>query len=295
MKYTEKNFTTIMFLITLFIIKTSTINAFDFSPITKLNLFGIEKRQDTKNEPLFETCVFYELKKNLIIKNYVQLVNKEVIKILKKYPKLDRSNITFQEFFKIFRNGKYGQIAIELAQSENYVRSYYTFFLKNKKMDKFQFAQFMGLYILEGELLAREIHPTLSKFFPNEHQISKGYRCKVTMYYWEYVITLLRKYYIKFKWATEREIVKRDLFRLYIETHSGKCQIMAGKDCLFFNTLTSSYFGFFNMTNGKKNMNYKMTSLAFATFVFNDISYETCKTEKFDCKVIEKKFNDMKL
>ncbi len=36
-------------------------------------------------------------------------------------------------------------------------------------------------------------------------------------------------------------------------------------------------------------MDYKITKLAFSTFFFYDISHESCKFEKFDCELLEKR------
>jgi len=80
-----------------------------------------------------------------------------------------------------------------------------------------------------------------------------------------------------------KAFLKKEIFRIITQTHTGKCWLMTGKDCKFFDELTAKALGFFNMTYGaKKGLNVDQTKMAFSTFLFRDISVKTCKIRRFD-------------
>lgn len=281
MKSTIENITTLLFFIT--IINIQLYSSFELSSLPNL----------AKNKHLTafaEECYYYDLKSDLIITNYVKKINSIVNRILKEDTKIDIENITFKQFWTIFKNGNYGKIACDLADSEDYVRSYFNYFSIEGKMTRNELVQFMGLYYLEGELLIEEIHPTLSKFFPNDHEIENRKSCRVSIAYWELVNILLEKIYIKFNWDDDTSIIKKEIFEILVNTHTGKCWLMADKDCKFFDYSVTKTLGFFNMTYGRnKGLNVYQTKLAFSTFVFRDISVKTCKLKKFNAEEIEDK------
>jgi len=267
-----------LFFITL--INLQLVNSFELSSLAKL----------TRSPPkaiFTKECYYYDLKSDLVITNYVKKINSIVNRILQQDTKINRENITFAQFWQIFKNGNYGKIACDLAASEDYVRSYFKYFSVNGKMTRAELVQFMGLYYLEGELLIDESHPTLSRFFPNDHNIARRRSCKVALAYWELVNVLLEKIYIKFSFTTTTSITKKEIFKILIQTHTGKCWLIKGKDCKFFDLFTARAAGFFNMTYGKhKGLNLNQTKFAFSTFLFRDISVKTCKNKKFNEQTI---------
>ena len=168
MKTSMHRFNVIMFFIAFLTIQS-------YSSLEIGSIFGeknkiVEKLENSEN---FEALCYYDLKVDLIIKNYVIKIKAEVEKVFKIHTTANRDAIKFSIFNTVFNKGNYGQIAPELAGSEDYVRSYWNYFKNNNSetMTEKEFTKFMGLYYLEGELLVTETHPTLSQFFPNEHNI----------------------------------------------------------------------------------------------------------------------------
>jgi len=279
MKSSLEKTTSLLFFITL--ISLQLFNSLELSSVAKLS--------KSPAETIFtKECFYYDLKSDIIITNYVKKINSIVNRILQQDTKIDRENITFQQFWTIFKNGNYGKIACDLADSEDYVRSYFNYYSIKGKMTRNELVQFMGLYYLEGELLIDESHPTLSKFFPNDHEIARRKSCKISLAYWELVNVLLQKIYVKFSWDVTTTIKKKEIFKILIQTHTGKCWLMSGMDCKFFDSIVSKGLGFFNMTYGRnKGLNLSQTKMLFSTFLFKDISVKTCQNKKFDAREIE--------
>jgi hypothetical protein len=261
----------------------------------ELNSFAKQFSKPIDSEAFTQVC-YYDLKTDMIIKNYVIKIESTVIKLFKESTDVIETDITFEQFWRFFKNGNYGKIACELSDSEDYVRSYFDFFLNEEgKMTYKTFVQFMGLYFLEGELLVMEIHPTLSPLFPNEHNISKSKGCRISLAYWELVNFLLQKIYIQFKWEESRPISKEEIFSILENTHTGKCYIMADKKCKFFDKYISKVLGFMNMSTGaREGLNVFENKMAYSTFLFNDISHQVCTQIKFDAEVIKTKIGALK-
>ena len=68
-----------------------------------------------------EKCEFHTLKNYIIVKDYFKKIHEKTKKIIEKYPLINKNKITFEDFFTIFKNGKYGKIASDLSNSEDYV------------------------------------------------------------------------------------------------------------------------------------------------------------------------------
>jgi hypothetical protein len=247
----------------------------------------------------FEQLCYYELKQDLIIKNYVTKVKDYVKKFFLEHKVTgeQKNSINFQLFWKAFKEGKYGQIATELAGSEDYVKSYWFHFTSDKtKMTEVEFTKFIGLYYLEGELLVAEKHPTLTEFFPNEHNLYGKVACNVGLAYWTLTVELLHRMFIEFKWTvTTKDITKIEIFTILTNTHTGKCLIIAGKKCKWFTEFIGKIMGFFNMSTGKRqNLNIEETKLAYSTMLFQDLYEPACKQTKFDIKKIIEKTKEIK-
>ena len=287
MKATFLKFTTIMFFISLINIQFS----------TSLELSSLANLSTSKLNPLksFEgQCSYYELKEDEVKINYIKKIHLIVNTLIQDIKDIDINNITFNQFRKIFSKGNYGKIATDLAESENYVRSYYDYFLKDDKMSIAELTQFMGLYQLEGELLVEENHPVLSKFYDNGHEVARRKGCKITIAFWELVNNLLKKIYLKFQWTDSTIITKREIFETLINTKTGKCWLMLDKDCKFFDKFVTKTLGFFNESSGsKKGLTVHEAKFAYSTFLFKDISVKTCDTKKFDPKLIEERIQEL--
>lgn len=247
----------------------------------------------------FEQLCYYELKVDLIIKNYVQRVKDYVSKFFldHKISATDRNSISFQLFWKAFKEGKYGQIATELAGSEDYVKSYWFHFTSNEtKMTEVEFTKFIGLYYLEGELLVAEKHPTLTEFFPNEHNLYGKIACNVGLAYWTLTVELLHRMFIEFKWSVTNTVVtKIEIFVIITNTHTGKCWLVDGKKCKWFTEFIGKIMGFFNMSTGnRQNLNIEETKLAYSTMLFQDLYEPACKQNKFEAGKILQLTKDIK-
>merc|ERR1711957_5849 len=280
-KTSMQRFNVIMFLITLLNIQFST--SFDINSLAR------SIKVDTDN---FQELCYYELKVDLIVKNYVIKIQDDVNKIFKIHKDQDRNAIKFEFFSQIFKKGSYGQIAPELSGSEDYVRSYWNYFTKkdSKTMTEKEFTKFMGLYVLEGELLVTETHPTLSEFFPNEHNISKRIGCNIAIAFWKLSSELLYRMFIEFKWSTtNQKITKTEIFTILTNTHTGKCEISMDKKCPYFTTLIGNVLGFFNMSAGNsQSLTTKETKIAYSTFLFSDVFDKKCKQLAFDAEKLQK-------
>jgi hypothetical protein len=252
--------------------------------------------RNIKNGEAFENFCYYDLKTNLIIENYVTKVKSITKKVLLKFPTINTSDINFATFWQIFKEGNYGKIAIELAGSEDYVRSYFDYFKgKDGKLTENNLLHFMGLYYMEGELLVEEIHPTLSFFFKNEHNIAETKGCKVALAFWYLTDSLTKKIFVEFKWGDDKVIDREEIFTILVKTHSGKCWLMADKKCDFFDEILGKTLGFMNMSGGdREGLNVHETKLAYSTFLFNDICEETCKQKKFEAEALAKKIENIK-
>lgn len=235
-------------------------------------------------------CFYYDIKTDLIIENYVEKIRLIVDDIFIKHIEYSRDNISFEQFWAIFKEGKYGLIAPELSKSEEYVRFYYNYFKKSVIMTEADLLQFMGLYILEGELLINHTHPTLSKYYQNVNQVSDTKSCNVTLFFWELVNQMLMKIYVKYEWNDETPINKIEIFKILSETIAGKCWLTNDKDCNFFSSEISKAHGFFNLSGGNPNeLNVYETKMMYATYLFRDISVDICDQKIFNPIVINQK------
>merc|ERR1712032_49135 len=289
MKTILQRFNVIMFLLA--ILNIQTYSSLEIASLTK-----VPKLEKADN---FEQLCYYDLKVDLIIKNYVIRVEDEVAKIFDKNDLVDRNKIKFEFFFKAFKQGNYGKIAPELAGSEDYVRSYWNYFQTKKGSDTMtekDFTKFMGLYYLEGELLIIEAHPTLTEFFPNEHNVNRRIGCNVGLAFWELTTEYLQRIFIQFKYSmTNQKVTKTEIFTIVTNTHTGKCQIMMDKKCPFFTNFIGKVMGFFNMSAGKREyLLTKETKVAYSTFLFSDVYDKSCKQVKFDAETIQKKIKAIK-
>lgn len=286
MIFIKSKFTTTLFFIFLFNVQLH--SSLELSSLANL------VNPNYKNLTAFQgECDYYDLKSELIIINYVKKVNL-VVNTLIQVTNINIENITFEQFRTIFNKGNYGLIATELAESHDYVRSYYNYFLKDGKMTIAEFTQFMGLYYLEGELLVEGYHPTLSIFYPNEHEIKNRRGCKIAIAFWELINNLLMKIYINYHWADITIIEKKEIFEILINTHTGKCWLKYNKDCKFFDEFTAKALGFFNLSSGKnKGLNVSQTKILYSTFLFKDISVQTCKDKKFGKVLIAEKIKNL--
>ena len=284
MQTTLSKFTTFMFFITLINIQfTST---FELSSISYL-----PKSKTLKS--FRGECSYYELKENVVKINFLKKITLLVNTCTQQIKDLDVNDITIKQFKKVFKNcGNYGKVATDLAESDDYVKSYFKYFSKkNGKMSIKELTQFMALYHLEGELLVEGNHPILTKFFSNEHEVSKRKACPIAKAYWELVNNSLKKIYLKFQWSDFTSITKKEIFETLVNTVTGKCWVKAqpAKDCKFFDDFVSKALGFFNTSSGKKRgLTADEAKLAFSTFLFKDISVKTCKG-KFDPMLMEQK------
>merc|ERR1712151_905066 len=283
MKTILQRFNVIMFLLAI-------LNIHTYASLEIASLTKVPKFERSEN---FEQLCYYDLKVDLIIKNYVLRVEDEVQKLF------DKNSIKFEFFFKAFKQGNYGKIAPELAGSEDYVRSYWNYFQTKKGSDKMSekdFTKFMGLYYLEGELLIIEAHPTLTEFFPNEHNVNRRIGCNVGLAFWELTTEYLQRIFIEFKYSmTNQKVAKTEIFTIITNTHTGKCQIMMDKKCPFFTNFIGKVMGFFNMSAGKReSLNTKETKIACSTFLFSDVYDKSCKQVKFDPETIQKKIKAIK-
>lgn len=240
-------------------------------------------------EGFHELC-YYDLKVDLIIRNYVIKI-KEIVNVIFKENNVTKTDeIDYALFTKVFKGGNYGKIATELANSDDYVHSYWDYFVNGNDtvMNESDFTLFMGLYYLEGELLLTEQHPTLTDFFPNEHNIGNRLGCNVAIAYWELVEERFGDIFVQFKWSLSSKFVSKDqLFLIYMSTHSGKCIISKGTKCDYFNTLFGYGMGFFNLSSGKRpSLTITEAKFAYSTYLFEDIYKPECIETKFDDKKI---------
>lgn len=205
----------------------------------------------------------------------------------------------FAAFFKVFKNGHYGKIAEEISGSEDYVKSYWNYFKKDNKetMTEKEFTKFMGLYYLEGNLLVNEIHPTLSQFFDNEHDLEHRNGCQTAIAFWSLTNELLQRIFIQFKWETkDKKITKAEIFTILTNTHNGKCQITLDKKCPHFTKFIGEVLGFFNMSAGSRDsLTIKETKIGFSTFLFSDIYDKKCNQVKFDAEKLQNKIKAIAL
>lgn len=291
MKTFMQSFNVIMFFIALLNIQF--ISSLELSTMAKklANVTTtLEKQENLDNDDEF--C-YYNLKQELIIKNYVAKI-KEIVSKFYVANEITDNLVTFELFWKAFKMGNYGQIAEELSGSEDYVRSYWTYFLvdaSSEKMNQEEFTKFMGLYYLEGELLVEESHPLLTEFFPNEHLVAKRKGCKVAIAYWTLVTKIWHEMIINFKWSqTNTVITKTEIFTIITNTHAGKCQITAGKDCKFFTNVIQKMLGFFNMSSGnRESLTSAEGKMGYSTLLFQDLSYPECMQKKFEAEKLQKK------
>merc|ERR1712032_118570 len=281
MKATLLNLTTLMFFITLLNIQfTSSVELSSTSNLSKIN-----KLKSFRGE-----CSYYDLKVQVVKINYVKKIHLIVNTLTQQFKDFDINNITFKQFKKIFKTGNYGKVAEDLAESDDYVRSYYNYFSKNQKMSIKEFTHFMGLYHLEGELLVEDNHPILSKFFKNEHEVGKRRGCKIAIAYWELVNNLLKKIYLKFQWTDSTIIKKKEILETLISTKKGHCWLKMNKECKFFDEFISKSLGFFNETSGRnKGLTVHENKMAYSTFLFKDISEKKCKAKNVNSKKMDER------
>jgi len=239
-------------------------------------------------------CTFWDLKIEYVITEYVKKIQAVVNTIFKENPTWKKNDLKFSQFWEIFRKGNYGEIASDLADSEDYVKSYFNYF-KNEhtfKMTIFELTQFMGLYFLEGELLVENKHPYLSHFFPNEHEVNDKIACEVTTAFWMVINRYLRNIYVSFNWGDNTLITKREIFQILIQTKTGKCLLISDKLCRFFDNFVSKAFGFFSMKSGKKKgLSVEENKLLFSSFLFRDISVTSCSEKDIDKNKLLAKYN----
>jgi hypothetical protein len=285
MKSLVQRFNIVMFLIALV----------SFQSVSSLELNSIKFSREELSLKNFDDNCYYDLKVDLIIRNYVTKITTESQETMDRYSVT--TDITFEFFWKAFKEGNYGKIAPELAESEDYVKSYWHFFTDNPsstRMNEENFTNFMALYNLEGELLIMDIHPTLSQYFKNDNVISQETSCKITMAYWMMTGSLLQKIFTKFEWSIfDKSITTQEIFSIFTQTHTGKCWIMEHDDCEFFSPIISKIYGFFNMSNGSRTMNISEVKIAYSTFIFSDIHTPPCESVKFDDAIIADKVANM--
>jgi hypothetical protein len=268
--------------------------------IASIEITNLTKSKTSTPSEHFEQLCYYELKQDLIIKNYVEKVKLYVSKFFlkNKIAKKDQNEINFSLFWLAFKEGRYGEVASDLAGSEDYVKSYWTHFVTkgSKTMTEAEFTRFIGLYYLEGELLVEEKHPTLSEFFPNEHNINQKIACNVAIGFWYLTQELLQRMFIEFKWSDSTQVItKTEIFTIITNTHSGKCWITAEKKCKFFSEYIGNILGFFNMSGGNRQaLTIEETKLAYSTMLFQDISEPVCKQFKFDATQLQKQINQIR-
>lgn len=246
----------------------------------------IQMQKGTTKEENFDQLCYYELKQELIIKNYVEKIKDEVAKVLLEFKITEKDTVSFAIFWKIFRNGKYGKVATELSGSEDYVRSYWAYFTTKASMSTMtyvEFTRFMGLYYLEGELLVTESHPTLTEFFKNEHNISKRKGCNIALAYWALTTELLHRIFIEFKWSTVTKVITvSEIFTIITNTHAGKCHLMGDMKCKFFTEMIQKIMGFFNMSTGNRpTLAIPELKIAYSTMLFNDLFKPVCNNKSF--------------
>lgn len=297
-KFNIQNLLTLMFFIALVFNKQININSHELgskNSIANLNLSKFNKANFQHNNlhafPI--ECTYYDLKTNLILTEYTRKVHNLVNEIFLKNPGMKKNDIKFSQFFEIFQNGNYGKIAPELSESEDYVKSYFNYFRNPEtfKMTIFEFTQFMGLYYLEGELLVENNHPYLSHFYPNEHMVNDLFGCKIAIAYWKIVNRFLKNTYINFNFNDKTSIGKKEIFRILITTITGRCWLLADKMCRFFEDFVTKAYGFFTMKSGKKKgLSVFETKILYSTFLFRDISVNTCDTNTFNPEVIQSKY-----
>lgn len=271
-----------------------------YSSLEVNQVFNLRNTNFTKVlESDFEQLCYYELKSDLIIKNYVTRIEDQVNKIFDKNSVLSRDEIDFDFFHKVFKNGKYGQIAPELAGSEDYVRSYWNYFKTEKNsetMTEKEFTKFMGLYFLESDLLVKEQHPTLTDFFKNEHNIDNRQGCDIALAFHKLSNELLQRIFIQFKFSTKDNVTKKTIFTILTNTHTGKCMLTMDKKCPAFTNFIGKAMGFFNMSTGKRDyMTIKETKIGYSTFLFSDVYDKECTQTKFDAAMIQSKINKINL
>lgn len=280
-----RNFNLLTYMFFIALISFQNINSMELGSHTFIT--KLEKYRDLKT---FQRQCYYDLKTDLVITSYVKKIRIVVRDIFKENKDLNKNHITFEQFWMIFKKGKYGQIAHELSHSETYVRSYYNYFKKNDKMNEADLFQFMGLYYLEGELLVEDQHPTLSKYFSNEHEVSDRFGCNITIAFWDLVNKMLLNIYVKYNWDHKTMIGRKEIFSILIETITGRCWLKNDKDCIFFNKFVTRAQGFYNLSSGRKvGCNVHQTKIMFASFLFKDISWNECNQKKFDENLLKTK------
>jgi hypothetical protein len=296
MKTNMQRFNVISFLIALLSIQI--YSSMELSQAVRLSSLSNFTKVEQPSES-FEQLCYYELKVDLIIKNYVIRIEDEVNKIFDKDAILDRNHIKFDYFFKVFKGGKYGQVAPELAQSEDYVRSYWNYFVtkNSESMTEKEFTKFMGLYFLEGDLLVTESHPTLTPFFKNDHHVNRRIGCNVAIAFWKLSSELLQRIFIEFKWnINDQTITKSEILTILTNTHTGKCHISMNKKCPFFTEFIGNVLGFFNMSAGKREtLTIKETKVVYSTFLFSDVYDKQCTQHKFDEEIQKKRIKELNL
>ena len=271
---------------------------FNINFISSLELSSLmAKTKVDINLDAFKNTCYYDLKTNFIIENFIVKVKEESTNFLTEYANYDENDITFELVWTFFKQGNYGQIACELAGSEDYVRSYYNHFKgSNGKMTLRNFYQFVALYILEGELLVEEVHPTLSLLFPNEHNIQKSHGCKITLAFWELTDFLLEKIYIQFNWSSDRIIKRQELFTILTVTQTGKCYLMSNDKCDFFEEWLAKNLGFMNMSSGRREgLTVFETKLAYSTLLFSDVSKSACEQTTFNDEILKQKIDTLNI
>ena len=276
----------IVFLIAL--VNMQLLFCIDLSPMTKKHQTPVTPSSDQECQEL----KYFDLKLNVVGNKYLKKIHKIVNLIFKQNNVTKKDEIEYSLFSKVFKEGKYGKIAVELSKSEDYIHSYWDYFVheNDKTMTQSDFEKFMGLYYLEGELLVTEQHPTLTEFFPNEHNYYKRKGSKPTLAFWDLVEERLKKVFEGFSWKLSKNIVtKTEMFSIYMTTRTGKCSVTNGDGCKTLNELFSYLMGFFNFSNGKrKSLTQNEAKFAYSTLVFDDVHDPGCKQTKFDEKNIEK-------
>ena len=101
-----------MFFIALFSVQY--IESFELSSLAQL------QKPTTKVQNFEEMC-YYELKQELIIKKYVEKIEAEVQKVYIAHKHVQTDAISFELFWKIFKEGRYGKIATESQNRVEYV------------------------------------------------------------------------------------------------------------------------------------------------------------------------------
>jgi len=104
--------------------------------------------------------------RNEITQNFFKEVESQISVILQKDLSL-LHGIDFEEFSRVFKSGPFGMIAPKIVNNQTFISKYFKYATKEDLMSYSEFRKFYRQYVFESELLIENIHPFLSKDFPN--------------------------------------------------------------------------------------------------------------------------------